>query len=135
METTVFYKHRTPLFIQVNGADVDFFSDNAGLKTLKIYPGPNKIDKGLWEHIKQKPAVKKRVHHGRLRESGPTKALLMDLRGPVDRSSIGLLCSKAREVPDGEVFEAKRATSPEGAIREIEDQVKELRSGMPTVTG
>jgi len=133
----VFNKLRTALFVQFNPEDVESVpgGEDADVRSVLIPPGPTKIDEDLWEHFKEKPNIQSRLEDGLLAEKEPTKSLLMNMIGSVDRSAIGALCSKSREIPDNEVFEAARATSRDGAEREIEDQLEALKDNMPTIGG
>jgi len=133
----VFNKLRTAFFVQINPADVDAVpgGEEDDVQTIMLPPGPSKIDEDLWEHLKSKPNVQSRIDDNLLVESEPTKSLLTSLIGSVDRSTITALCSKSRKIPDQEVFEAARATSPDGAKREIEDQLEEFKESMPTIGG
>lgn len=134
MATTIFYKNRTPLHVQVHTGDVEFVAGDE-LKTYTVHPGPNKIDEEVWAHLQKQAPVATRLDHGKIVESEPTKALLSSLRGPANRDAIGLLCCKSRDVPDADNFAAEEATSRDGAVREIEDQLEEMKRQMPTVGG
>lgn len=131
---SVFSKFRTPLFVQIDLSDVPFLSDADGMETVQIQPGFNQVDENLWEYMKELPPIEKRMEHRKIMEEEPNKALLKELEGAADRNLIGILCSKAREVPDGEEFNGEGATSRHGAIRKIEDQLKELKHNAPTIS-
>lgn len=134
-KTTIFYKIRNDLHVQVNPAEVESFPGGEGddRVMVTIRPGPNRIEEDLWDHIKQKDAIRARIDAEKLVEKEPTKQMLMSLQGPVDRDLIGVLSPKAREVPDLPNFDAEGATSQEGRLKKLEDQLEEFKRDMPHV--
>jgi len=132
----IFAKISSPLIVQFKREIHRPDTDEPVFKydTYTVKPGHNNVPDEVWDEMKEDDRFKHREAEGILRpDYEPTKADWRDLSGPASPSLITTLSARAAELQDGQMFDGTRdghgeATSSEGELRMLKDQIQELRA-------